>query len=538
MITPSLSHLVNIKPSPISNSHNIEANNVCQSCHFNAVGLDLNLIIKKNDAWEKNQTEEEEPNIFILKCLDCDHLLCYTCYISHGILENLKSHQLSMYPLEKNTESINQEPENWDLKRKFDLSDDSEDNESQKTPKRENIFDSLKLSQRSDLSNALQISELSEKTQSSIEEMWNHVHFIENKIHDTFDFCEKALIDRRDALINELDNILCKAPKQDIGFITNFSTIKSCINETFGYISVPNKQIKPVDIQQLKVNKEKAESIPRIHLNFKFRTKMYMQLSFGGTGLENNRFTEPNGLAVDKNQNIIVADSNSNYMKVFESNGNFRFKFGIEKLLFPNKVACHKPTGNIIIIERKPAHEIKIFNSRGEFIRRFGSGLLKSPRGVCIDRKSRIVILESKVMRILIFSMDGELLKFFDVSSHFRFANSICTSHNEDKIFISDNHSHCIKSFDYEGTFLKEIGGPGLTNYPTSVDMNSRNELLITDNYNCFNLTILTETGEIINAFESKLKHSRILDVNLIDDETLMFSSRDNKIYTYNHSVL
>ena len=69
-----------------------------------------------------------------------------------------------------------------------------------------------------------------------------------------------------------------------------------------------------------------------------FRSKMTLKEHFGGTGLYDNRFTEPNGLATDIYNNIIVADSNSNYIKVFESNGTFRFKFGIEKLLFPNKV--------------------------------------------------------------------------------------------------------------------------------------------------------------------------------------------------------
>ncbi len=187
-----------------------------------------------------------------------------------------------------------------------------------------------------------------------------------------------------------------------------------------------------------------------------------------------------------------------------------------------------------MVIERKPAHEIKIFNQNGDFLCRFGSGLLKSPRGVCIDRKSRIIILESKVMRILIFNMKGELLKYFDVSKYFRFANSICVSNTEDKIFISDNHSHCIKIFNYNGTFLKEIGGPGLTNYPTSVDINSSNQILVTDNYNSFNLTILSEDGDLIGAYETKIKHSRILDVEIINKDTLMFSSRDNTIYVYN----
>ena len=72
-----------------------------------------------------------------------------------------------------------------------------------------------------------------------------------------------------------------------------------------------------------------------------------------------------------------------------------------------------------------------------------------------------------------------------------------------------------------------------MTNFPTSVDVNSKNEILITDNYNCFNLTILSENGDLLRAFESKTKHVRILDVTIVNDESIMFSSRDNHIYKY-----
>ncbi len=79
------------------------------------------------------------------------------------------------------------------------------------------------------------------------------------------------------------------------------------------------------------------------------------------------------------------------------------------------------------------------------------------------------------------------------------------------------------------------MGGPGLTNYPTSVDMNTKNQLVVTDNYNSFNLTVLSEEGSVVGAFESKMKHSKILDVVSVDDRTIMFSSRDNNIYIYNY---
>ena len=37
---------------------------------------------------------------------------------------------------------------------------------------------------------------------------------------------------------------------------------------------------------------------------------------------------------------------------------------------------------------------------------------------------------------------------------------------DDQEIFISDNRAHCVKVFSYEGQFLRQIGGEGLTNYP------------------------------------------------------------------------
>ena len=428
----------------------------------------------------------------VAKCFDCDHLLCAACLMAHENMLFFRDHLVI------------------------------------------NIIDQF------------EAVEFEENTHPVIESLSN----IEKQIHNTFEFCQKVLITRRDSLLKQLHTILTDKMNnstnclQSIQFDTNLFKLKLGIHDTFGSINFAvqekaNKSHeKTIDLSTRTV--EKPGKFDGVVLNktqmpYTFRTKMQLKFKFGGTGLEDNRFTEPNGVAIDGNKNIVVADSNSNYMKVFDSHGNFQFKFGIDKLLFPNKVACHKETGRIVVIERKPAHEIKIFDQSGKFICRFGSGMLRSPRGVFIDRKSRIIILESKVMRVLIFSMSGELLTFFDVSKHFKFANSICASNVEDKLFISDNHSHCIKVFNYQGEFLKTIGGVGLTNYPTSVAINSKNQILVTDNYNSFNLTILTEDGELVSAFESKIKHSRILDAEIINDDTLMFSSRDNNIYFYTY---
>lgn len=62
----------------------------------------------------------------------------------------------------------------------------------------------------------------------------------------------------------------------------------------------------------------------------------------------------------------------------------------------------------------------------------------------------RIVIVECKVMRVIIFDLHGNVLSRFGCSKYLEFPNGVCTS-DKTEIFISDNRAHCIKVFDYEG---------------------------------------------------------------------------------------
>jgi tripartite motif-containing protein 2/3 len=109
-----------------------------------------------------------------------------------------------------------------------------------------------------------------------------------------------------------------------------------------------------------------------------------------------------------------------------------------------------------------------------------------------------------QVMRILVFAMDGTLLTKFNCARHLEFPNGVCTN-ERDEIFVSDNRAHCVRVFNYQGQMLRSIGGEGVTNYPIGVGINAQGEVVVADNHNNFNLTVFTQDGQLISAFESKV---------------------------------
>lgn len=270
------------------------------------------------------------------------------------------------------------------------------------------------------------------------------------------------------------------------------------------------------------------------------RQKMIYHCKFGEFGVLEGQFTEPSGVAVNAQNDIIVADTNNHRIQIFDKEGRFKFQFGEcgkrdGQLLYPNRVAVVKTSGDIIVTERSPTHQIQIFNQYGQFVRKFGANILQHPRGVTVDNKGRIVIVECKVMRVLIFDQYGNVLNKFGCSKHLEFPNGVVVNDKEE-IFISDNRAHCVKVFNYQGVFLRQIGGEGITNYPIGVGINSAGEILVADNHNNFNLTIFTQDGHLINALESKVKHAQCFDVSLMDDGSVVLASKDYRLYIYRYA--
>jgi tripartite motif-containing protein 2/3 len=54
----------------------------------------------------------------------------------------------------------------------------------------------------------------------------------------------------------------------------------------------------------------------------------------------------------------------------------------------------------------------------------------------------------------------GNVLNKFGCSKHLEFPNGVVVNDRQE-IFISDNRAHCVKVFNYDGVYLRQIGGEG-----------------------------------------------------------------------------
>ena len=291
------------------------------------------------------------------------------------------------------------------------------------------------------------------------------------------------------------------------------------------------------------------------------RERMEYTEKFGEFGNMCGQFTEPNGVAVTPSGDIIVCDTNNHRLQVFDRRGSYKFEIFMaihpddvgrqispqpppasqrgnwsDHIVgcFPNRVAVRFSNSEIVVTERYPHPQVKIFDHFGNFQRKFGVGLLEHPRALALDRFERVVVVESKVMRVWIFEQDGTVLRKLKLNEYLDFPNGLAVS-ELDELLISDNRKHCVKVFDYDGNMLRHIGAPGFTNYPIGVVMGLAGEVIVADNHNNFNITIFTLQGDFVRAFESKVKHAQCFDIAATRDGHVVLASKDYRVYVYSH---
>ena len=95
--------------------------------------------------------------------------------------------------------------------------------------------------------------------------------------------------------------------------------------------------------------------IPCPFTSFTFLTTILLFQFLGGEGTDPGQFTRPNGVAVDEEGHIVVADSRNNRVQIFNTNGVFVNAFGTSGT-GPGEFdrpcgVCISPRGEIIVVD-------------------------------------------------------------------------------------------------------------------------------------------------------------------------------------------
>lgn len=167
--------------------------------------------------------------------------------------------------------------------------------------------------------------------------------------------------------------------------------------------------------------------------------------------------------------NIYVTDTNHQQVQVFDSSGNFAFKFGKKgtgqgQFEFPYGITGDQ-NGNVYVADLYNG-KISIFTPQGKFIRYFtddkkNQSFLASPAGLRIINNI-LFVTDIKTSRVLEYSLEGKkLMEISNASSKddpLSAPNAVTVDQNKD-IVVSDTGNQRIVMYDQTGKFIRIING-------------------------------------------------------------------------------
>lgn len=263
------------------------------------------------------------------------------------------------------------------------------------------------------------------------------------------------------------------------------------------------------------------------------------------------RFQDPEGMAVDAEGNVYVADEDLCRLYMLDKTGKIvaeaRELPGHPHLTTGDSIAVLEPR-RIIIISDHYLLELKVVGSTFEAVRRFGQRGkgeedFEDPEGISVDRSNGdVYATDEDFRRVKVFSKEGKFLRNLpmehdpeavcvfedrvyvtmskagwvgcyakDGKQLFKFGSKeliepdFAAVSPDRKLYITDQKGNRIQVFDLEGKFLFTIGkfgrGPGEFDQPEDLAFDSDGNLIVADGDN-HRLQVLTRDGKPLRIIE------------------------------------
>ncbi|MBF0565024.1 MAG: hypothetical protein HQK89_07270 [Nitrospirae bacterium] len=220
---------------------------------------------------------------------------------------------------------------------------------------------------------------------------------------------------------------------------------------------------------------------------------------WGSRGTGDGQMNLADSLVIDDNGTIYVADSDNNRIQKFDSNGNFLKKWGTYgtgdgQFNQGVKVAIDKNRGYIYTVDGNM--RVQKFSLDGVFITKWGSkgsldGQFSSMGGLAVDSAGNVYVPDSDSNRIQKFTSDGKFITKWGSSGsgdgQFNSPNYIALD-DSGNVYITDFWNGRVQKFTSDGKFITKWGSsgtnPGQMYTPASMAINKDGYIYVSEYYN------------------------------------------------------
>ena len=353
------------------------------------------------------------------------------------------------------------------------------------------------------------------------------------QIMDTFEPLIQQLIERRDALLRELQEIKDK-------YFTKESNRKAAREEllaTQRLLQEANLKVnenKEYHQQTTDIYNERIQqletptklplpflSCPTLNIlitiitefgevkecKLDYSLKKHPVLAVGKRGSDNNELCGSASLALDEvNHLIYIADCTNKRIQVVSFEGKFLKRFGQDILKEPWGIAV---TEDHVFVTDRNLHALFQFRKKDyKLARRTGTegagvGQLDEPRGLCSDYNVDVYVADVCNNRVSVFSKQLQFKKCLG-TQQLRYPVDVKVTPNS--LVVLDESPNCIHFYSRSGDLLSYCvtqGENGVVYHSDFFCLDAAGNILITDTW-CHDVKILSPSGHLIHEIGKK----------------------------------
>lgn len=229
----------------------------------------------------------------------------------------------------------------------------------------------------------------------------------------------------------------------------------------------------------------------------KMNSEFQPQTAWGGGGREFRYLKDASGIAVDSNGFLYVTDSRSHNVMKFDRNGKFVTKWGkqgMEDEAFNNPLGIAADSENDIYVIDSRNHRIKKYANNGRLKKIFGKrgneeGAFYFPSAIAVNQSDEVFVIDRN--RLQKFSSEGEFIAAWGKpgtgDGEFNYAMGIYID-QKNFIYVADSNNNRIQKFDENGSFITKWGsvgsGDGQFNFPAGIAIDSRGYVFVIERDN------------------------------------------------------
>ena len=205
-------------------------------------------------------------------------------------------------------------------------------------------------------------------------------------------------------------------------------------------------------------------------------------------------FKTPVGIALGKDNTILVADADLAIIVELDQNGNPLRTIGDKVLNRPTGLARDPQSGQIFVADTRD-HDIKVFNDAGELLDIIGNrgtniGEFNAPTHLAY-RGNKLYITDTLNARVQILTRSGDFLSKFGQRGIFMgdfVRPKGVTTDSDGNIYVIESFHDYLLVYNSEGRFLMPLGGTGSGvgqfYLPSGIWTDSKDRIYIADMFN------------------------------------------------------